>query len=128
VKKITLILLISIYAISVSGYGIKGFYCCNSLTSVTISFSESAHSHPLKSSDKSDCCKTKYQYFKVKDNHFAADHIDAPAKLMAEHLVFAVTFQPLLAVSHKANISYTPNAPPLYNGVSLFVANCAYLI
>ena len=128
VKKITLILLIGIYAVSVSGYSVKGFYCCDNLTSVKISFSENTHNHPLKSTDKSRCCKTTYQYFKVKDNHFAADHINAPAKFFAEVQLFSETSQPLLFASHKVNISHRSNAPPLYNGVSLFVANCTYLI
>ena len=113
---------------SVVGYGIKGFYCCDNLTSVNIYFSENGHNHSVTSIDKSHCCKTKYQYFKVKDNHFAADHVNAPVKFVAEAQLFSETFEPVLFFSHKANISQQPNAPPLYNGVSLFVANCTYLI
>ena len=113
---------------SVVGYGIKGFYCCDNLTSVNISFSENTHNHSLTSTDKSDCCKTKYQYFKVKDNHFAADHVNAPANFFPEVQLFTETFQPVLFVSNKVNISHRPNGPPLYNGVSVFIANCTYLI
>jgi len=128
VKKITLILLIGIYAVSVSGYGIKGFYCCDNLTSVNISFSEITHSHPVTSTDKGHCCKTKYQYFKVKDSHFAADHLNAPAKFVAHVQLFSRSSQAFLFASHKVNISHRSNAPPSYDGVSLFVANCTYLI
>ncbi len=113
---------------SVVGYGVKEFYCCNNLKSVTISFSQDSHNHVSNSHDKSDCCKTKYQYFKVKDNHFAADHINAPAKFLAEVPVFYIPCQAFLFVSHKTNIANPCNAPPLYNGVSLVVANCTYLI
>ena len=127
-KKITIILLLSIYTMSIVGYGIKGFYCCDNLTSVNISFSENTHNHSLTSTDKSDCCKTKYQYFKVKDNHFAADHVDAPVKFVASAHVFTNTFQKAFFASHKESISYRPNGPPLYNGVSIFIANCTYLI
>lgn len=127
-KKITIILLLSIYTMSVVGYGVKGFYCCDNLTSVKFSFSENTQSHQVTTTDKSDCCKTKYQYFKVKDNHFAADHINAPANFFAEVPVFLNSFEPILFLSHKVNIANPGNAPPLYNGVSLFEANCAYLI
>jgi hypothetical protein len=113
---------------SVVGYGVKGFYCCDNLTSVKFSFSENAQNYQVKTTDKSDCCKTKYQYFKVKDNHFAADHINAPANFLAEVPVFHDSFKPELFVSQKINIANPGNAPPLYNGVSLFVATCTYLI
>lgn len=127
-KKITIILLLSIYTLSVVGYGVKGFYCCDNLTSVKFSFSENSENQRVKTSDKSDCCKTKYHYFKVKDNYFAADHVNAPAKFLTEIPVFNYSCQPVVFVSQKINIANPANAPPLYNGVSLFIANCTYLI
>jgi hypothetical protein len=113
---------------SVVGYGVKEFYCCNSLTSVKISFSEHAQNHSVKTADKSDCCKTRYAYFKVKDNHFASDLVNSPANFLAEVPAFYSIYQASLFVSPKINIDNPGNAPPLYNGVSLFVANCTYLI
>jgi hypothetical protein len=113
---------------SVVGYGVKEFYCCNNLTSVKFSFSENAQNHQVKATDKSDCCKTKYQYFKVKDNHFAANNISASANFFAEVPVFHDSLKPVLFLSQKINIANPGNAPPAYNGVSLFVANCTYLI
>ena len=127
-KKITILLLLSIYTMSVVGYSVKGFYCCDNLTSVKISFSENAHLHPVKITDKSDCCKTKYQYFKVKDNHFAADHIDSPVKLFTEANLFTASSQPALHASSKIIYANSCNAPPLHNGISLHIYNCTFLI
>lgn len=126
-KKITIILLLGIYTMSVVGYGVKGFYCCDNLTSVKISFAENAHAHAV-STDKSHCCKIKYQYFKVKDNHVGADHLNAPAKFLTEAPVVCVSYQPVSIVSQKINVANSGNAPPLYNGVPVFIANCSYLI
>lgn len=127
-KKVTIILLLCIYTLSVVGYGVKGFYCCDNLTSVRFSFSQNAENQRVKTSDKSDCCKTKYHYFKVKDNYFAADHVNAPAKFLAEIPVFNSSYQPVLFISQRIIIANPGNAPPLYNGVSLYIANCTYLI
>ena len=127
-KKITLILLISIYTLSVVGYGVKGFYCCHNLRSVTVSFSDYSQSHFLYQHDKSDCCKTKYRYFKVKDNHFAADHIDSPVKLFTEAHLFTTSFQPVLHADSKVIYANSCNAPPLHNGVAIHLYNCTFLI
>jgi len=113
---------------SVVGYGVKGFYCCDNLTSVKISFSENVHNHSLASTDKSDCCKTKYQYFKVKDNHFAADHINSPVKLFTDANLFTASFQPVLHTNSKVIYVNSCNAPPLHNGISIHIYNCAFLI
>ncbi|MDP4284654.1 MAG: hypothetical protein Q8891_09530 [Bacteroidota bacterium] len=127
-KKITIILLLSIYTMSVVGYGVKGFYCCDNLKSVIISFSQDSHNHVSNSHDKSDCCKTKYQYFKVKDNHFAANHINSPVKLFTKANLFASSFQPVLQVNSKVIYANSYNAPPLHNGVPLHIYNCTFLI
>jgi hypothetical protein len=113
---------------SVVGYGVKGFYCCDNLTSVKFSFSENAQNHQVKTTDKSDCCKTKYQYFKVKDNHFAADHISSPLNLFTEVNLFTASFQPVLYAPQKINIANPGNATPLYKGVPIQISYCTFLI
>lgn len=127
-KKITLILLISIYALSVLGYGVKGFYCCDNLKSVTISFTQHDQKSPTTSNDKSDCCKTKYQFFKVKDNHVSADHINSPVKPFTEANLFTGSFQPVLHDRSKIIYANPCNAPPLHNGVPIHIYNCTFLI
>ena len=127
-KKVTIILLLSIYTFSVVGYGVKGFYCCDNLTSVKFSFSENVHNHAVKSNDKSDCCKEKYQYFKLKDNYVPSHDTNSPLQFVVQIPAIFHSYEPVLFVSPKINLSNPSNAPPLYNGVSLFIANCTYLI
>jgi hypothetical protein len=127
-KKIIAILILSVYALSVVGYSVKGIYCCDNLTSVKVSFSENTHNHSSHSNDKSGCCKEKYQYFKIRDNYFPSHDVNAPAQLVAAIPVNFLSYKPALFTSQKIDIANPGNAPPLYNGVSLFIANCSYLI
>jgi len=128
VKKITLILLINIYALSVLGYGVKGFYCCGNLKSVTFSFTQHAQKSHSTSSDKSNCCKTKYQYFKVKDNHIASDHINSPEKFFTLSNFSIPSFQPIFYANYKIIYANPCNAPPLHKGVAIHISNCTFLI
>ncbi|HSN09291.1 MAG TPA: hypothetical protein VLS85_09640 [Hanamia sp.] len=127
-KKITIILLLSLYTISVVGYGVKGFYCCDTLTSLKVSFSDYVHHHAVQSTDKSDCCKEKYQYFKLKDNYVPSHYVNTSLQFVAQVPAIHQSYTPVLFVSPKINIANPCNAPPLYNGVSVFIANCTYLI
>jgi|SRR5665647_1751281 len=113
---------------SVVGYGVKGFYCCDNLTSVKISFSENAHNHSLTSTDKSGCCKTKYQYFKVKDNHIASDHINSPEKFFTLSNLPTPSLQPIFYANYKIIYANPCNAPPLHKGVAIHISNCTFLI
>jgi hypothetical protein len=124
VKKITLILLISIYALSVLGYGIKGHYCCGNLKSISFSFTQ----FDLKSHSDQDCCKTKYQFFKVKDNYVASDQINSPKKVFLEANLFTTSYQYVFYAFDKIIIANPGNPPPLYEGVPIRVADCTFLI
>jgi hypothetical protein len=56
-------------------------------------------------------------------------YVNAPANFLAEVPVFHDPFEPALIVSQKNIIANPGNAPPLFNGGSLFfVANGTYLI
>ena len=83
-KKIALLLLINIYALSAFGIGIKQFYCCGKLQSTSISFVQNPTEKCDNGGEKSGCCKTKFQSLKVKDSHIAADAINNPVKHFSE--------------------------------------------
>jgi|SRR5665647_938266 len=124
-KKISLILLISIYAISALGIGITGFYCCGKLQSLKITLNQNSTQNK---DTKNRCCQSKYQFFKIKDNHVAADHINSPVKLFTEANLFTASYQPVLYSFHKIIFTNFGNAPPLYNGVPRHISNCTFLI
>src|SRR2546423_15583134 len=71
-KKAAIIFLVFIYALSVTGVAAKADYCCDHLKSVKLVLADGAK-------DKEGCCKVKYQSFKVKDVHAAANIFVAPS-------------------------------------------------
>src|SRR6476661_2308717 len=75
-KKFFLILLICAYSLSTMGVGFKEFYCCRKLKSVLVSI----EGNSKQQCTKEGCCKTKYQFFKLDDNHLASADIHFPAK------------------------------------------------
>jgi hypothetical protein len=128
VKKITVILLLCIYSFSTLGLSLKSFYCCGNLKSVTVSITQDEQKKCANGDDTSDCCKTKYQYFKVKDNHFAGDHLDCSLKHFVELNLFTSSFQVINYHSEQINIAHQSNAPPLIHAVPDYIFNCVFRI
>ena len=127
-KKITLILLISIYSISTLGVSLKSFYCCGNLKSITVTLTQDERQQSSNGYNTSDCCKTKYQFFKVKDNHFVADHISSPLKHFSELNLFTCSFQVINYPAEQINVAHKSNAPPLLHGVPYYIFNCVFRI
>ena len=127
-KKITVILLLSIYSISTLGLSLKSFYCCGNLKTVTISISQDDQQKCANDDGTSDCCKTKYQFFKVKDNHVAGDIINTPALHFTYLHLFSPSFQVINFPSEKINVANKSNAPPFLHGVSDYIFNCVFKI
>ncbi len=127
-KKITVILLLSIYSISTLGLSLKSFYCCGKLKSVTVTLAQDEQQKCAMDDGTSDCCKIKYQFFKVKDNHFVADHVSSPVKHFVELNLFTSTFQIVNYPSEQINVANNSNAPPLIHGVPDYIFNCVFRI
>ena len=127
-KKVSLILLISIYALSSFGIGIKQFYCCGKLKSTSISFIEDNKQKCGKGNEKSGCCKTKYQSFKVKDTHIAADANTNPVKYFSEAIVFNSSFEIMGGIQHQIVVNHPGHAPPLHYSLPLYIFYSVYRI
>ncbi|MDQ2721290.1 MAG: hypothetical protein M3Z26_16205 [Bacteroidota bacterium] len=128
VKKITVILLLSIYSISTLGLSLKSFYCCGNLKSVTVTLPQDEQQKCANDDGTNDCCKTKYQFFKVKDNHFVADHLSSPVKHFVELNLFTSTFQIVNYPSEQIYVANKSNAPPLRHRVPDYIFNCVFRI
>jgi len=122
-KRVILILLIGIYALATMGFSINHFYCCGKLTSVSISLTDTIKS----SCNKSGCCKNKFQYVKVKDNHVSADEISAPFKSFT-HLPLFTCYQDIAIVSRIFTIANRSNAPPVFPVVPSYIMNCVFRV
>ena len=127
-KKVALILLISIYAISTLGVGLKEFYCCGKLKSISISIVPDAKQTCGKGNEKSGCCNNKYQVFKIKDKHVTADEISSPVKHIVELHSFTPSFHHITSTTQKITIANRSNAPPVHPGVPDYIYNCVYRI
>lgn len=128
-KKFTAILLLSLYSLSSLGLSLKSFYCCGKLKSVTVTITHEQQKQCSKSDDgKSDCCKTKFQIFKVKDNHVAGDVINTPALNFVYLHLFTESFQIANHPSEQMIIANKSNAPPLLHGVPDYIFNCVFRV
>ncbi len=128
-KKFTVIPLICIYALATMGFSLKEFYCCGKLKTVSLAIETTATEKCGKGDSKSDdCCKNKYQFFKVEDNHVSAAKTILQGSFVS---ILDTQFPALQDVSFsciKENTSYQSNAPPLHNGVPVYLSNCVFLI
>jgi hypothetical protein len=128
VKKVIAILLLSIYAVSTLGLSLKRFYCCGKLKSVTVSVADDQQQKRGNDDGMNDCCKTKYQFYKVKDNHVAADVINTPVLHIINLHLFTVPFEVLNYPSEEVYVAYQSNAPPLFHAVPDYIFNCVFRI
>jgi hypothetical protein len=128
VKKITIILLLGIYSLSTLGLSLKSFYCCGKLKSVTVSIAQDQQQKCANDDGTNDCCKTKYQFFKVKDNHVAGDVLTAPVIHFCYLHLFTSPYQVINYPSEKNEIANLSNAPPLHHTVPGYIFNCVFRV
>ncbi len=128
-KKFTIISLICVYALATMGFTLKEFYCCGKFRSVSLSLAASENNKCEKgSSDNDRCCKNKFQYFKVKDNHVSAAQVILPAQFSAVLDIYYPAFQDIASCTQDAKFTYQSHAPPLYNGVRVYLSNCVFRV
>jgi hypothetical protein len=127
-KKSSIIILILIYSISISGVGLKEFYCCGKLRSVTIALTGNKEEKCNNGDNKDGCCKSKYQLLKVNDKHLASFYSVLPFKNNIEFLSSFILFQPIIfSTCQKAVIEGSPS-PPVHSGVPIYLSNCVFRI
>ncbi|MCS2159594.1 hypothetical protein MUU47_00185 [Scandinavium sp. H11S7] len=127
-KKISLILLITIYSLSTLGIGVKQFYCCGKLKSTDVSFVQKDTKDNCSKGSMGGCCKTKFQSLKVKDSHVGADATATPVKHLTDLHLFTTAFEMPLLASKPLDIANATHAPPLHHGVPIYILNCVYRI
>ncbi len=127
-KKFALILIICIYSLSTVGFNLKEFYCCGKLKSVTVALAQDTKQKCSKGDNKDDCCKTKYQYFKVKDNHLASAHVATPLNSFSDLHTITPSYQSISFATQEIDVINGSHAPPLYTGVPIYLSNCVFRI
>ena len=77
---------------------------------------------------KEGCCKTKYQFIKLNDNHLASADIHLSAKLFTALYLYTPAYN---AISFAQQIVHTNqnHAPPLYDDdLPLYLSNCVFRV
>jgi hypothetical protein len=120
-KKAAIIFLLFIYALSATGFAVKADYCCSTLKSVKLILADGAK-------DKDGCCTVKYQSFKIKDAHSAADVLTAPVA----HFTFIHTLNTSPAAvdfscgEHNEIINI--HSPPLHSATPVYIFDYTFRI
>ena len=129
-KKLANILLVTMYAISCIGIGIKQFYCCGKLKSTSISYvqQQCVNEKCGIGKCKSGCCKDDYRFFKLSEDHIASSYLFAPEKQISEWNNIYPAEQVLAARFQQIPVAHKSHAPPLRHGIPAFVLNCVYRI
>lgn len=127
-KKIVLILFICVYSLSTFGFSLKGFYCCGNLKSVSVAFVDNSKNKCGKGDNKEGCCKTKYQYLKVKDNHLATGQLTNPVKYTKDLISYNSNCQNTTFIAEANKNINVSHAPPLNNSVPIYILNCVFRV
>lgn len=127
-KKLAAISLICIYALATMGFSLKEFYCCGKLKTISITLANDEKSGCKGDSNNDHCCKNKFQYFKVKDNHVSAAHINFTDKNFTALLPNCFSAWETAFPSQRISFDYRSNAPPLHGDVPIYISNCVFLI
>ncbi|MEP6950055.1 MAG: hypothetical protein ABI863_12295 [Ginsengibacter sp.] len=124
-KKVAVILLICIYSLAIMGFSLKQFYCCGNLKTVTLSL----FGGKKISLGKNDCCKTTYRFFKLNQNHIGAGQIHSPVHhfTLADY-IFLSSGREIFLSPQGLFVAHKSHAPPLYNGVPIYLSNRVFLI
>jgi hypothetical protein len=128
VKKITVILLLSIYSLSTLGLSLKSFYCCGNLKSVTVTLTDVQQNTCANQNATNDCCKTKYHFFKVKDDHVAGDVVSTPVLHFIHLHLFTQSFHVINYPSEQILVANRSNAPPIIHNFPDYIFNCVFRI
>jgi hypothetical protein len=128
-KKLAIISLICIYALATMGFSLKEFYCCGKLKSISLTIADDGKAKCKNGDSNTEgCCKNKFQYFKIKDNHVTAAPVILPAQFSAVLDIYFPSFQDITSCTQEAKVTYQSHAPPLYIGVPVYLSNCVFRI
>jgi len=126
-KRTALILLSAVYLLSSLGIAADSHYCCGILQSTT--FSESSSAACKMNVPMKNCCKTKKQYFKVKDQHVGAAAFRLFTKFSPAIVVPFSIFDAGKNIPVRDILCFNSHAPPYWRHItSSYILNCTYRI
>jgi hypothetical protein len=127
-KKVFLILLTVVYAISGFGICVKEFYCCGKLKTTTISFADAGVQKCSNANNMKGCCKTKYHILKLNENHIPGDALTAPSVFFSDVSLPALCDYTYNKTAVTITVSNAVHAPPILDPVHIYIKNCCFLL
>jgi hypothetical protein len=127
-KKIATIFLLTIYSFTTLGIGIRQFYCCGKLKSTNISLLQESKEKCSKADAMKGCCKTKFKTVKAKDNHVGGNSAAPIIKHFSDLDIPTPEFEVKVLINEPAVVANTSHAPPLHQGIPIYILNCTYRI
>ena len=127
-KKIILILLLIVYTSATFGIGVNQFYCCNKLKSISIAFIISEEKNCGMNDKIDNCCKTKYQFFKVKDSHFSEVGSTDLVKGFSQTDLYIPFFEQVVFTNTLPTVAIYCNPPPLRNNIPIYLLGSVFRI
>jgi hypothetical protein len=129
VKRTAVLLLTAIYLLSSLGVAANSYYCCGKLQLTTILDGSKQQSDCKKmASMMPKCCKTKKQYFKVKDQHVGATAFSLDTKVYPAINIPYLTAQLSINIPDQEFVSFNSHAPPDRFQPPFYILNCTYRI
>jgi len=127
-KKLTIIFLLIVYALSTLGISINEFYCCGKLQSVRINVAYDVKEQCEKGDENTGCCKTNQQFFKVKDSHLAFADIFACDKYFCDIDFTNSFFETSKLEKNNVSIANSIHSPPYFSNTPLYIIHCVFRI
>ena len=128
VKRIILILLISIYTTASFGFSVKQFYCCHQLKSTSIAFTPSTDKKCGMDDKMDNCCKTKYTYCKVKDNHFGESAFTGLSNNYSMIALQSFEKPNPFTIQVFSILPFYSNPPHLHRAIPIYKLDCIFRI
>jgi hypothetical protein len=126
-KRFGVIACVLLYAVSSLGVTVRQFYCCGRLESTSFAINSFGKGNHNDNSENKGCCDTRYQSFKVKDNHVPASEVNSPALVAsAVHHFYSVLLLPVTSADKAAPTAN--HSPPPCAGNSIYIAICVFRI
>lgn len=127
-KRIAILFLLLIYAVSSSGIGINRFYCCGKLKSVHFVLLHEQGTKCIKGNGKKGCCETTYHTLKLKENHVVSETPSLEAKYFITVPILIPTIEISWSSLQPQDFANACHAPPPLNNISLYILHCTYRI
>ncbi|RAJ33017.1 HYC_CC_PP family protein [Pedobacter cryoconitis] len=130
-KKALSILLLLLYTTASFGLGVKQFYCCGQLRSISFTIQQDVNEKCSKDMDKEQCCEIQLSSLEVKDIHLLSSQSDNQVKHFNNLFLSAFrNYHPAPSFDgvERIPIASSTNAPLLHGGVPIYMFNCTYRI